>query len=209
MYLTEGVKDILSRLHNAGYEAYVVGGAVRNHFIGIPTEDYDITTSATPDEIFEVFLDYNTFAPGLKHGTVCVERDKTVYEITTFRTESGYADNRHPTSVDFVRNLKEDLNRRDFTVNAICYDGKDFVDEFGGRQDILDGVIRCIGNAEERFNEDALRILRALRFASRLGFSIEENTKSAIFARKRLLNNVSAERIRITVVPLINRIPRS
>lgn len=196
MKLTEGVKEILGKLRDSGFSAYIVGGAVRNHFLGIPIDDYDVTTSATPEEIFKVFEGYNTFAPGLKHGTVCVEIDKTVYEVTTYRTESGYEDNRHPSKVNFVRDLKQDLSRRDFTINAICFDGNEFVDEFDGRRDLQNKVIRCIGNPNDRFNEDALRILRALRFASKLGFSVEEQTKKAIFAGKRLLVNVSAERIR-------------
>lgn len=197
MIISEGAKEILQKLKSCGFEAYVVGGAVRNFCLGLPVHDYDFTTSATPEEILGVFSNYNAFAPGIKHGTVCVEKDKTVYEITTFRADGFYADSRHPTSVTFVRNLKEDLKRRDFTINAMCFDGENITDIFGGMEDCKNKLIRAIGDATTRFEEDALRILRALRFASRLGFTIEENTKNAIFARKSLLNNISAERIAV------------
>ncbi|MBQ9709562.1 MAG: HD domain-containing protein [Clostridia bacterium] len=195
MKITEGAKSILKKLKSSGYEAYVVGGAVRNSLLGKPYADYDFTTSATPEEILGVFCDCNTFAPGIKHGTVCVEIDGEVYEITSFRSDGEYADSRHPSSVSFVRSLDEDLCRRDFTVNAMCFDGERIIDRLGGREDCRDKIIRAIGDPIRRFEEDALRILRALRFASKLSFKIEEKTKRAIFARKRLLNHISAERI--------------
>ncbi len=203
MQLPENVSRILDALKSEGFEAYVVGGAVRNAVLGIDITDYDITTSATPDEILRVFSDYNTFAPGIKHGTVCVEREGEVFEITSFRSDGEYKDNRHPDGVTFVRSVADDLKRRDFTVNAMCFDGYNFLDMFGGREDCKEKIIRCIGDPDERFCEDALRILRALRFASKLGFKIEENTKRAVFARKRLLNNISAERLQSELVQIL------
>ncbi len=196
MNIPKNAKVILEKLHSAGFESYIVGGAVRSHVLGLPVQDFDYTTSATPSEVLDVFKGYNTFAPGLKHGTVCVEMEKSVYEITTFRSESGYFDNRHPQNVSFVRSLTEDLKRRDFTINAMCYDGEKIVDIFGGIEDCKNGIIRCIGNPVERFEEDALRILRCIRFASMLGFKVDKNTTDAVFACKRLLNNISVERIR-------------
>jgi len=173
-----------------------VGGAVRNFVLDLPVTDYDFTTSATPEEILGVFSSCKTFAPGIKHGTVCVRIDGETFEITTFRTEEQYLDNRHPSAVSFTRSLKEDLKRRDFTVNAMCFDGDRIIDLHGGLNDCSAGIIRAIGDPIERFDEDALRILRALRFASRLSFNVEEKTKNAIFARKSLLLNISCERIR-------------
>lgn len=187
---------IIKKLNSAGYEAYVVGGYVRNGVLGLPAYDCDITTSATPDRVLEIFSDTTTFAPGLKHGTVCVKIGGRVFEITSFRTEKEYVGHRAPSAVEFTASLGEDVRRRDFTVNALCCDGEKVIDLVGGLEDCQNGIIRAIGDPNERFEEDALRILRAVRFCSTLGFTMEERTKSAVFARKRLLNEISAERIR-------------
>ena len=196
MFLPKGAQAATEMLKASGYEAYVVGGAVRSYVLNLPASDYDITTSATPEEILAVFKGYQTYKVGIRHGTIGVVLYGGVYEITTFRTEGGYSDNRHPDAVSFVRSLKEDLTRRDFTVNAMCYDGEKIIDLFGGISDCKNRILRCIGESEKRFHEDALRILRALRFASKLGFSIEENTKKAMFECKELIKNISVERIR-------------
>ncbi len=186
----------LSMLNNAGYQAYIVGGTVRNSLMGLPVSDIDITTDATPQQTIQIFADYDVIETGIAHGTVTVLIDNTPLEITTYRTETTYSDNRHPDSVVFTASLQEDCARRDFTMNAICYNpAAGLVDYYGGRQDIAAGVIRCVGNPDIRFQEDALRILRAVRFASVLGFEIEENTKQSVFANAHLLENISAERI--------------
>ena len=189
-------KKALDMLNRSGYEAYVVGGMVRNSLMGIETGDIDITTDALPQQIKTVFDGYNVIETGIQHGTVTVIIDSTPVEITTYRTESGYADNRHPDSVNFTTSLMADCSRRDFTVNAICYNPqKGIVDYFEGTKDIENRIIRCVGDPDTRFREDALRILRAVRFAAVLDFEIEENTKTAIFKNRQLLQNVSAERI--------------
>lgn len=188
--------NLIKKLNDAGFEAYVVGGAVRNKLLYMPIFDYDITTSAKPDETEKVFSDFQTIKTGVKHGTVGVVVDKEVYEITTFRTDGSYSDHRKPDSVTFVSSLKEDLMRRDFTVNAMAY-GEDerIIDYFGGKEDVKNRIIRAVGEPEVRFEEDALRILRAVRFCAQYGFKIEEKTYSAMLARKGLLKNVSAERV--------------
>jgi len=186
----------LEMLNSAGYEAYVVGGAVRDMLMSRPAGDIDITTSATPRQTLAVFAGYKTIETGIKHGTVTVVIDGESIEITTYRTESRYTDSRHPDSVHFTTSLKEDCSRRDFTINSICYNPDvGFVDYYGGIEDIKNGVIRCVGDPAQRFNEDALRILRAVRFASVLGFEIETATKQAVFSCAHLLKNISAERI--------------
>ncbi len=196
MPLDRGAALIIESLYNAGYEANVVGGAVRNHLLGIPISDIDITTSALPKETCRVFSDYRVIETGIKHGTVTILVDGVAYEVTTYRTDGSYLDNRHPESVSFTPNLSEDLARRDFTVNAICYNPYNgYTDLFGGISDLREGIIRAVGNPETRFGEDALRILRAIRFASVLGFSVEENTAAAVRKTARLLENVSRERV--------------
>ncbi len=190
------VNRALEILCGGGHSAFIVGGAVRNILMGIPVHDWDIASSALPNETLELFKDYRTVETGLKHGTVTVIIDGMSLEITTFRIENGYSDNRHPDSVDFTRRIDEDLSRRDFTVNAIAYSPQaGFVDPFGGREDINRGVIRCVGEADRRFGEDALRILRALRFAAVLGFEIDPETAKSIKKNYRLLANISVERI--------------
>ena len=196
MILPQQALKALKILNNAGYEAYIVGGAVRDCLMGRPAGDIDITTQAHPDCVKKLFSDYNVIETGIKHGTVTVILDGESLEITTYRTETGYADSRHPDSVAFTASLQEDCARRDFTVNSICYNpDTGFVDYYGGTADIEKGIIRCVGNPVQRFEEDALRILRAVRFASVLGFEIEEETKNAVFSCTHLLENISAERI--------------
>lgn len=190
------VNRALEILCGGGHSAFIVGGAVRNILMGIPVHDWDIASSALPSEALELFKAYRTVETGVKHGTVTVIIDGMSLEITTFRIEKGYSDNRHPDSVDFTRKIDADLSRRDFTVNAIAYSPQaGFVDPFGGREDIERGVIRCVGEADKRFGEDALRILRALRFAAVLGFEIEPETAESIKKSYRLLENISVERI--------------
>ncbi|MBE7057295.1 MAG: HD domain-containing protein [Ruminococcaceae bacterium] len=202
--LPEEVNIAFDMLTNAGFEAYIVGGCVRDFLMGTDPDDFDITTSALPFEIKEVFKDFKVIETGLKHGTVTVVIKHFHLEITTFRTESSYSDNRHPDHVHFTRSLKEDLARRDFTVNAMAYNPVvGLVDIFGGRKDLENKIIRTVGEAKERFSEDALRILRALRFASKLGFDIEENTLQAARELKESLKNVAAERVYVEFTKLL------
>lgn len=198
MILSDTVKNLIGIIENNGFEAYAVGGCVRDSLMGISGGDIDITTSAKPNELENILANNNIkfVETGLKHGTITAVIDSIPYEITTFRTDGTYLDNRHPDKVEFVTNLNDDLARRDFTINAMAYnDTKGLVDIYGGRQDIDNKLIRCVGDANRRFNEDALRIMRAIRFSSVLGFDIEEQTKKAIFDNKELLKNISVERI--------------
>ena len=200
--LPEKVRMIIDTLQNSGFEAYAVGGCVRDSILGREPEDWDITTSAMPDEIKSLFD--RTFDTGIEHGTVTVLVDKEGFEVTTYRIDGEYEDSRHPKEVTFTRNLKEDLLRRDFTINAMAYNEKEgLVDIFGGIGDIEAGIIRCVGNAADRFTEDALRILRAVRFSAQLGFGIEENTKAAIRQLAPNLRNISAERIQAELNKLL------
>lgn len=204
MPLYGGAALIIEKLHGAGYEANVVGGAVRNHILGIPVSDFDITTSATPDITARVFSDFRIIETGIKHGTVTILADGGAYEVTTYRTDGSYVDNRHPESVSFTPNLSEDLARRDFTVNAICYNPYDgFTDLFDGIGDIKRRVIRAVGDPKTRFLEDALRILRAIRFASVLGFTVEQGTAAAVVETAPLLKNVSRERVYVEWTKLL------
>ncbi|MDY2851257.1 MAG: HD domain-containing protein [Candidatus Borkfalkiaceae bacterium] len=197
MKLSAASEFVLKTIKESGGEAYVVGGAVRNYFLGLPAGDYDVTCSFPPEKVRDIFLEKGcrVIETGIRHGTVTVRIFKESVEITSFRSDGKYSDSRHPESVEFVRTIEKDLERRDFTVNAMCFDGVNFVDLFGGREDCEKKIIRAIGDPYLRFREDALRILRALRFASALGFEIEENTKAALFAQKRLILNLSAERV--------------
>lgn len=197
-------KTAVELLKNSGFEAFLIGGSVRDFIMGLPIGDIDITTNATPTQVKEVFNDFRVIETGIKHGTVTVLIDNEPLEITTYRSESAYSDNRHPDSVTFSKSLSDDVVRRDFTMNAIAFDFSDgFCDLVNGIDDIKNQTIRCIGDAQTRFQEDALRILRALRFSSVLGFTIEENTKVAIHKCKDLLHNISAERIRDEFVKLV------
>lgn len=192
--IPQKIEYIIEKLTQNGHKAYIVGGCVRDILLGKTPDDYDVTTSATPQEIITIFD--KTIPTGIKHGTVTVMIENTPVEVTTFRTESGYADNRHPSSVNFVTDIKDDLSRRDFTVNAMAYNRNDgLIDCFGGKADLENKILRTVGDSETRFREDALRILRLFRFASTLGFKIEENTLSSALECAYLLKNVSRERI--------------
>lgn len=194
-----GAGLIMRILEQAGYKAYIVGGCVRDSLLGKTPHDWDICTSATPGEVVNILDErgIRVITTGLKHGTVTAVTGDEQFEITTFRTESGYSDNRHPDTVEFVNDIKADLARRDFTINAMAYnDTEGLIDPYGGSDDLVKGVIRCVGNPYERFAEDALRILRAMRFASTYNFGIEEKTSEAIHRSSWRLKNVSAERIR-------------
>ena len=202
IHLPEDVKAILHTLQEAGYEAYAVGGCIRDSLLGRRPDDWDITTSAKPQETKALFG--RTIDTGIQHGTVTVMRHGRGYEVTTYRVDGEYEDGRHPKEVTFTASLKEDLKRRDFTVNAMAYNEKDgLVDLFGGRQDLEQKIIRCVGEANERFEEDALRIMRAVRFSAQLGFSIEERTKEAIRGHAERLRQVSAERIQVELTKLV------
>lgn len=186
---------ILRTLRASGYEAYYVGGCVRDLLLGRAVHDWDITTSALPEQIIACFD--RTVPTGLRHGTVTVLEGECRAEVTTYRTEAGYADGRHPDSVCFVRSLREDLARRDFTINAMAMDeAGNVTDHFGGREDLARGIIRCVGEPDRRFQEDALRMLRALRFSAQLGFSIEGETWAAIRRSAGRCSVLSAERVR-------------
>lgn len=194
--IPEEVKNILSELNNSGYEAYAVGGCVRDSLIGKAPKDWDICTSATPKEVEMVFSGEKIIETGLKHGTVTLVRNNIPYEITTFRTDGKYTDGRHPDNVRYVTLLREDLLRRDFTINAMAVDKEgNIIDLNGGLDDLKQKKIRCVGNPNDRFKEDSLRILRALRFMARYRFNIDYSTKNAIHQSKELLKNISQERI--------------
>ena len=200
--LPSDVKYIIETLNKAGFEAYAVGGCVRDSIMGITPHDWDITTSAEPLQVKALFK--HTYDTGIKHGTITVLIDKTGYEVTTYRVDGIYEDNRRPKEVFFTRNLKDDLIRRDFTMNAIAYNEKDgFVDLFGGKEDIKAEVIRGVGNPSDRFDEDALRMLRAVRFSSQLGFEIEKETFDAVKNKALLIKNISKERIREELMKLL------
>lgn len=193
--LDEEVKEIIGKLQTAGYEAYAVGGAIRDSLMGLKPSDWDITTSATPIQVKEIFK--YTIDTGLAHGTVTVRLHRKSFEVTTYRIDGKYDDNRHPNHVEFTSNLQEDLKRRDFTVNAMAYnDSEGLVDIYGGRRDLELGIIRCVGEPKERFTEDSLRTLRAIRFVAKTGFRLHKDTAKAIICKAELLKNVSAERIR-------------
>lgn len=200
--IPEKVNYIIDELMQHGFEAYAVGGCVRDMVLGREPEDWDITTSATPLEVKKLFR--RTVDTGIVHGTVTVLLDKDHFEVTTYRLDGEYEDNRHPKEVSFTSSLSEDLKRRDFTINAMAYNEKEgFVDLFGGMEDIKKRIIRCVGSAGERFDEDALRILRAVRFSAQLDFSIEDETMKAIMEKAVHLKNISAERIRVELTKLL------
>lgn len=203
-FIPTSVESILSRLTQHGYKAYLVGGCVRDYIAGIPPHDFDVTTSATPDKILAVFHDAKTVPTGISHGTVTVIMNNTSVEVTTFRCDGDYSDHRRPDSVTFSTEYRDDAARRDFTMNAIAYNNEEgIVDPFGGAEDIKQGIIRAVGDPYKRFDEDALRILRAVRFASVLGFEIEGNTSNAIHELCHLLSDVSAERISSELTKLL------
>ena len=192
--LPDNVQSIIDRLTEYGYEAYAVGGCVRDSIIHRVPGDWDITTSAKPEEVKKIFR--RTIDTGIAHGTVTVMIGREGYEITTYRIDGEYEDGRHPKKVEFTASLTEDLRRRDFTINAMAYnDIEGIVDRFDGVGDLEKGIIRCVGNPYERFSEDALRMLRAVRFSAQLGFDIEENTRRAIEELAPTIEKVSRERI--------------
>ena len=196
MHIPKEVLELMERLENAGHECWAVGGCVRDAAMGIEPHDYDCCTAAAPEEMQELFSNRQLVLAGLKHGTVGVVTDGGVVEITTFRTEGGYADARHPDWVRFVRDLREDLARRDFTVNAMAYSPRrGLCDPFGGQADLKNGILRAVGDPHRRFREDALRILRGLRFAARFGFEIEENTRRAMDDEIAGLDTLARERV--------------
>lgn len=200
--LPQDVIQIIERLESCGHEAYAVGGCVRDSILGKEPADWDITTSASPEDVKALFT--HTIDTGIAHGTVTIMCGKCGYEVTTYRIDGEYKDGRHPESVAFTNLLSEDLRRRDFTINAMAYNQiEGLVDLFGGMQDLQDGVIRCVGEATERFSEDALRMLRAVRFAAQLGFSIEKATYDAICALAPTIARVSMERIMVELVKLL------
>lgn len=200
--LPEKVKKIINTLRANGYEAYAVGGCVRDSILGRTPDDWDITTSATPLETKALFA--RTFDTGIEHGTVTVLIDKEAFEVTTYRVDGKYEDSRHPSEVTFTRSLQEDLLRRDFTINAMAYNEEEgLVDIFGGEEDLKNQIIRCVGNAKARFGEDALRILRAVRFAAQLGFDIEPETQKGIVELAPTLSAISAERIQVELIKML------
>lgn len=200
--LPDKVNRIIEILMAAGFEAYAVGGCVRDSVMGRVPNDWDITTSAKPEEVKKLFP--RTIDTGIKHGTVTVMLDKEGFEVTTYRIDGDYEDGRHPKEVTFTACLEEDLKRRDFTINAMAYNEQDgLVDIFGGMRDIQQGVIRCVGDAQERFTEDALRMLRAVRFSAQLGYQIEGSTKDAIRKLAPNMKLISAERIQAELVKLV------
>lgn len=200
--LPQKVEDIIEKIQAAGYEAYAVGGCVRDTVLGREPDDWDITTSAEPEEVKKLFE--RTIDTGIQHGTVTVMLGREGFEVTTYRIDGKYEDSRHPKDVTFTANLKEDLRRRDFTINAMAYNEKDgLVDLYGGIQDIEKGLIRCVGDAGERFTEDALRMMRAVRFSAQLGYAIEENTKAAVKELAPMIRKISAERIQAELVKLM------
>ncbi len=200
--LPEKVKYIINTLSAAGYEAYAVGGCIRDSILGRTPQDWDITTSARPSQVKELFS--RTIDTGIQHGTVTVMADHEGFEVTTYRIDGEYQDARHPKEVIFTGNLIEDLKRRDFTINAMAYNQENgLIDAFDGLGDMERKVIRCVGDPKERFTEDALRMLRAVRFGAQLGFSIEENTRAAIGALAQNLKKISAERIQAELVKLL------
>ena len=196
-------REVMRRLESAGHQAYLVGGCVRDLLRGVPPHDYDMTTSARPQEVQALF-DGFAIPTGLQHGTVTVRQDGSHFEVTTFRADGTYSDHRRPDSVVFSRSLEEDLRRRDFTVNAMAMDLRGKVYDFhGGGDDLRRAVIRCVGDADTRFDEDALRIMRGLRFAAVLGFAIEEKTAAAMERRAELLRHIAAERLREEMTKLL------
>ena len=202
--IPKDVQQVLNILKKNGFQAYVVGGCVRDSVMGRTPLDWDVTTNAMPDEIKKAFASFKTVDTGIQHGTVLIISGETPVETTTFRIDGSYSDNRHPDSVKFTPSLKEDLARRDFTINAMAYNEEEgIIDCFGGIDDIKNKVIRCVGDPDKRFNEDALRILRAIRFSSVLGFGIEKETQESVIKNKNLLSNIAVERIDTELTKLL------
>ena len=202
--LPAGAEFVIRRLHESGHQAYVVGGCVRDTLLGREPKDWDVCTNALPQEMQRVFADCHVVETGLQHGTLTVMYQHEPFEVTTFRVDGEYTDHRHPDEVIFVTDVKDDLSRRDFTVNAMAWSpATGLVDAFDGQEDLKRGLIRCVGEPEKRFDEDALRIMRALRFASVYGFDIDPATEAAIHKLKHTLIGVAAERIRVELMKLL------
>jgi tRNA nucleotidyltransferase (CCA-adding enzyme) len=200
--LPKDVHYILKKLHHHGHEAFIVGGCVRDLMLGKVPKDWDLTTSAEPSQVKALFS--RTVDTGLEHGTVTILKNKIGYEITTYRVDGKYENHRRPKAVAFTKCLKEDLKRRDFTINAMAYNEESgFIDLFGGEEDLKRGIIRCVGDPDERFHEDALRMLRAIRFAARFGFEIESETGRAITLLSKLIEKISAERIKMELTQIL------
>ncbi len=194
--LPEKVEFIIDKIYKNGYEAFIVGGCVRDFILGIEPNDYDITTNAKPIQIIEIFKDYKILDHGIKHGTVGIVIGNDIYEVTTYRIESEYEDNRRPKDVQFTSNIIEDLKRRDFTINSIAYNYKmGLIDVFDGVGDIHKKIVKTVGNPDERFKEDGLRIVRAIRFSSKLGFKIEDKTLKSVYKNAHIVKKISKERI--------------
>lgn len=203
--IPNNANTIINTLQNNGHSAYVVGGCVRDSLMGRTPHDWDICTSATPEQMLEIFKDFRVIETGLKHGTVTIVIDGEQYECTTYRIDGKYSDNRRPDNVTFTNDLVEDLKRRDFTINAMAYnDIEGLIDPFGGTEDINENTIQCVGSAKDRFGEDALRILRAIRFAAQLDFTIELNTDWQIHQQYKSLENISVERINSEFCKIVN-----
>ncbi|WMJ24023.1 CCA tRNA nucleotidyltransferase [Paludicola sp. MB14-C6] len=202
--LPQQVNKALTMLHQNGFEAFIVGGCVRDFVLQQEPKDFDITTNATPQQTLSVFHEYKTIETGIQHGTVTVIIQSIPLEITTYRVDGEYTDYRRPDCVAFTKNLQDDLARRDFTINAIAYNENSGIqDYYSGQEDIKRKIIRCVGIPQKRFEEDALRIMRALRFSAVLGFTIEDTTKKAMFEKKELLHNIAVERIAVEIIKLI------
>ena len=200
--LPEKVENIISTIEANGFEAYAVGGCVRDSILGRIPDDWDITTSASPQQVKALFR--HTIDTGIQHGTVTVMLGREGFEVTTYRIDGEYEDSRHPKEVTFTSNLREDLKRRDFTINAMAYNNRTgLVDAFGGLEDMERKLIRCVGESQERFEEDALRMMRAVRFSAQLGYAIEEGTEQAIRKMAGNLGHISAERIQTELVKLL------
>ena len=196
LQIPKDVEYIINKIYDNGYEAFIVGGCVRDSIIGLKPNDYDITTSAKPNEIMNIFKNEKIIETGIKHGTVTLIKNGIEYEITTYRIDGEYKDNRRPDFIEFTNDINKDLQRRDFTINAIAYNHRiGIIDTFNGISDIYKKTIKTVGKADERFNEDGLRIIRAVRFSCKLGFDIEKDTLTSVYKNIKLIKNVSIERI--------------
>lgn len=196
IFIPKDVSFLIDMIYENGYEAFMVGGCVRDSVLNLIPNDYDITTNAKPKEIMNIFKDYKIIDTGIKHGTVSIILNNNIYEITTYRIEGEYENNRRPKTVEFTSSIEEDLRRRDFTINAMAYN-KQFgiIDKFNGLEDLQNRIIKTVGNPDERFKEDGLRMIRAIRFSSKLGFNIDENTLNGIYKNSYIIKNISIERI--------------
>lgn len=196
IFIPKDVSFLIDTIYENGYEAFMVGGCVRDSVLNLTPNDYDITTNAKPKEIINIFKDYKIIDTGIKHGTVSIILNNNIYEITTYRIEGEYENNRRPKTVEFTSSIEEDLRRRDFTINAMAYN-KQFgiIDKFNGLEDLQNRIIKTVGNPDERFKEDGLRMIRAIRFSSKLGFNIDENTLNGIYKNSYIIKNISTERI--------------